>query len=230
MLLEPVFSIILDPMYFLLVGPVFVLGLLAQLWVKSAFARGQREATSLSGAEVARRILDQAGLQSVPIEEVPGTLTDHYDPSARALRLSTPVFRGCNASAVGVAAHEAGHAIQHAEKYAPLVIRNLAVPLAGFGSGAGIWMFIFGIILSVEWLVWAGIVLFAGVVFFQLVNLPVEFNASSRARFQLDDMGMFSAAALSRVNSVLTAAAMTYVAATLQAIMTLVYLFLRARD
>lgn len=220
--------IALDPQYFLLVGPCLILGLIAQVWVSMAFSAGQKHATSISGAEAARRILDQAGLVDVQIEQVAGKLTDHYDPSARVLRLSPEVYSGYTASAIGVAAHEAGHALQHAKHYAPLTIRNLVVPLAGFGSGAGIWMFIGGMVFSIGALVLAGIILFSAVVFFQVVNLPVEFNASTRAKAELANMGIFSSEALSSVNSVLTAAAMTYVAATLQAIMTLVYLVMRS--
>lgn len=219
-----------DPLFWILVGPCMLLGLVASMWVKTAFANGQRHATSISGFQAARRILDNAGLPDVGIEEVSGRLTDHYDPSAKVLRLSPEVYHGYTASAVGVAAHEAGHAMQHATQYAPLTIRNLVVPVAGFGSGAGIWIFVFGLILSIQPLVYIGIALFAAVVFFQVVNLPVEFNASSRARAELANMGIFSSGALAGVNSVLTAAAMTYVAATLQAIMTLVYLLLRSRD
>ncbi|MDO4549812.1 MAG: zinc metallopeptidase [Planctomycetia bacterium] len=223
----PIFSfIVLDPLYFILVGPFLLLGLLAQVWVKSAFMSGQSHPTSISGAQAARRILDNAGLMDVAIEQVEGTLSDHYDPSARVLRLSPEVYHGFTASAVGVAAHEAGHALQHAHKYAPLTIRNLVVPLAGFGSGAGIWMFILGILFSFPPLILAGIVLFSAVVFFQIINLPVEFNASTRAKAELANMGIFTSDALGSVNRVLRAAAMTYVAATLQSIMTLVYLLL----
>ncbi|MDO4583027.1 MAG: zinc metallopeptidase [Planctomycetia bacterium] len=221
---------ILDPMYFIIVGPAFLLAMVASFWVRSAFHSGESVPTGISGAEAARRILDQAGLSQLDIEEIPGELSDHYDPTARVLRLSTAVYRGRNASAVGVAAHEAGHAIQHAEKYAPLIVRNLAVPLAGLGSNAGIWMFILGMIFAMKPLVLAGIVLFSGVVFFQVVNLPVELNASSRARVLLTNMGVFSDEALAKVSRVLTAAAMTYVAATLQAILTLVYLLMRSRE
>ncbi|MDO4570380.1 MAG: zinc metallopeptidase [Planctomycetia bacterium] len=222
---------IFDPLYFILIGPFFILGLLAQFWVSGAFRAGQNQRTSLSGFEVARRILDQEGLNNVRIEEIPGeALADHYDPSERVLRLSSAVYHGRNASAVGVAAHEAGHALQHAQQYAPLVVRNIAVPAAGLGSSIGIWMFILGMIFGSATLAWVGIILFSAVVFFQLVNLPVEFNASSRAKYELANMGVFSDAALSSVRTVLTAAAMTYVAATLQAIMTLVYLFMRTQE
>ena len=221
---------ILDPLYFIVIAPALLLAFFASIWVKSAFHRGQAEQTSMSGFEAARRILDSEGLYDVQIEEIPGELSDHYDPSARVLRLSTAVYHGRNASAVGVAAHESGHALQHAQRYLPLVVRNLAVPMAGFGSGAGIWMFLLGLIFSFRPLVLAGIILFSCVVFFQIVNLPVEFNASTRARRQLANMGVFTDEALTSVSRVLTAAAMTYVAATLQAILTLVYLLLRSRD
>lgn len=213
----------LDPKYFMMVGPFLILALIAQAWVKAAFARGQRHPTNMSGAQVARYILDKAGLQDVGIEQVAGTLSDHYDPSARVLRLSPEVYGGYTASAVGVAAHEAGHALQHAQHYAPLTLRNLVVPLAGFGSGAGIWMFVLGLVFAFKPLALAGLILFACVVFFQIINLPVEFNASSRAKMELANMGQFSTDALASVSGVLRAAAMTYVAATLQAVMTLLY-------
>ncbi len=218
----------LDPVYFLIVGPFLLLGMIAGTWVSTAFAAGKKHATSISGAEAARRILDQAGLIDVRIEQIGGMLTDHYDPSARVLRLSPEVYGGYTASAVGVAAHEAGHALQHAAHYKPLVIRNFIVPLAGFGSNTGILMFILGLALSLKPLILAGIILFSATVFFQVVNLPVEFNASTRARAQLANMGIFTQDALSSVSRVLTAAAMTYVAATLQAVMTLAYLLVRA--
>ncbi len=214
-----------DPLYFIIVGPFFLLGLLAQFWVKSAFSSGQNVPTYLSGAEAAREIMRRNGLD-LPIECIPGELSDHYDPSAKVLRLSQAVYEGRNAAAVGVAAHEVGHALQDAERYPALVVRNMAVPMASLGSGAGIWLFVLGLIFSMEALVLAGIVLFSCVVFFQLVNLPVEFNASTRARRQLAEMGMFTDESLSAVSRTLTAAAMTYVAATLQAVMTLVYLVL----
>ena len=216
---------IFDPLYFIIVGPFFLLGLIAQFWVKSAFRSGQNIPTYLSGAEAAREIMRRTGLD-LPIECIPGELSDHYDPSAKVLRLSQAVYEGRNAAAVGVAAHEVGHALQDAQRYPALVVRNMAVPMASLGSGAGMWLFVLGLIFSMKALVLAGIVLFSCVVFFQLVNLPVEFNASTRARRQLAEMGMFTDESLSAVSKTLTAAAMTYVAATLQAVMTLVYLVL----
>lgn len=216
-----------DPMYWLFITPALILGLWAQMRIRWTYSAAQQMPAPLSGAAAARHILDSAGLNNVAIEMVPGHLSDHYDPRDKVLRLSEEVYQSRTLAAVGIAAHESGHAIQDARAYAPLVIRNAAVPMAGFGSGAGIWMAVFGAILSMQWLLWAGIIAFAGVVFFQLVNLPVEFNASSRAKAVLVDMGIISRDELYYVKKVLNAAALTYVAATLQAILTLLYLILR---
>jgi len=215
---------IFDPMYFLFVLPAFLLGLWAQLRIHIAYGAAQQMAAPLSGAAAARHILDSAGLHDVGIEQTPGHLSDHYDPSEKVLRLSPEVYQSRSLAAVGIAAHEAGHAIQDAAGYAPLVIRNAVVPLAGFGSGAGVIMIIVGAILGmVAWLIWLGIALFATVVFFQVVNLPVEFNASRRAKDQLVQLGIVNSEELRYVNKVLDAAALTYVAATLQALFTLMY-------
>jgi Zn-dependent membrane protease YugP len=217
-----------DPMYFLFVAPAFLLGLWAQLRIKTTYATAQQLAAPLSGAAAARHILNSAGLQDVGVEEIPGHLTDHYDPRAKVLRLSQEVYQSRSLAAVGIAAHEAGHAIQDARNYAPLVIRNAAVPLAGFGSNVGILLIILGAALS--WnatLIWLGIGLFAGVVVFQIVNLPVEFNASARAKAQLVELGIINRDELYYVSKVLGAAALTYVAATLQAIATLLYYIVR---
>jgi Zn-dependent membrane protease YugP len=175
----------------------------------------------------ARRILDSAGLQNVDIEAVPGQLTDHYDPRSKVLRLSTDVYHGKTLSSVGIAAHEAGHAIQDAVGYLPLVVRNFAVPAASFGSSAGALLCLLGVLFSASWLLLLGIVLFSCVVFFQIVNLPVEFNASSRAKFLLQQMGIVSPQEMGPVNSVLNAAALTYVAATLQSVLWLLYYIMR---
>ncbi|MGD9126433.1 MAG: zinc metallopeptidase [Planctomycetia bacterium] len=208
--------------YFLFVIPAFLLGLWAQAKVASTFARGKKQPAPLSGAAAARHILDSAGLNHVGIEQVRGFLSDHYDPRHKVLRLSPEVYQGCTLASVGIAAHEAGHAIQDAKNYAPLVVRNMAVPMAGFGSQAGILLLILGAFFS-QVLMLVGIILFSAVVVFQLVNLPVEFNASSRAKAQLVNLGIVPASEMGYVNKMLNAAAMTYVAATLQAIMTLLY-------
>ena len=219
-----------DPLFWMMVGPFFLLGLFAQMWVKSAYASAQRRPAPLSGAAAARHILDSAGLHNVPIEVVGGRLTDHYDPRRKVLRLSQPVYQSNSLAAVGIAAHEAGHAIQDARAYAPLVIRNAAVPAAGFGSNSSFLLIILGIIFSYPPILWLGVALFGCVVFFQVINLPVEFNASSRAKAQLAQLGVVASQEEMRyVNRVLTAAAMTYVAATLQAIMTLLYYVIIAR-
>jgi Zn-dependent membrane protease YugP len=216
-----------DPLYFLFALPPFLLGLYAQYKVKSSYAAMSQVPARMSGAEAARRMLDSAGLQGVDIEMVPGQLSDHYDPSARVVRLSYDVFNGHSMAAVGVACHEAGHALQHAQSYAPLVIRNAAVPLANFGSNIGMFMLMAGALAGIGPLIYLGIAGFAATVFFQVVNLPVEFNASSRAREQLVFSGIISDREEPYVAKVLNAAALTYVAATLQAIMTLLYLLLR---
>lgn len=217
-----------DPIYFLFIAPAVLLGLWAQWRIHSTYAVAQRLAAPLSGAAAARHILDSAGLDHIEIEQVPGHLSDHYDPRQKVLRLSHAVYQSRSLAAVGIAAHEAGHAIQDAYAYAPLVIRNAAVPVAGFGSHVGLLLVILGAILQMNaLLIWLGIALFGTVVFFQLVNLPVEYNASARAKTQLVALGIVSPEELRYVDRVLDAAALTYVAATLQAVLTLLYLISR---
>jgi hypothetical protein len=221
---------IFDPMYFLFIGPPLLLGLYAQWRVKSTFASMSKVPARFSGAQAARQMLDSDGLQSVAIEQVPGHLSDHYDPRSRVLRLSQDVYNGRSMAAVGVACHEAGHAFQHAQNYAPLTIRNMAVPAASFGSGIGLNLAFIGLIFQFQPLLLVGIILFAGVVFFQVINLPVEFDASARARRHLVEHGLIAEREEPYVAKVLNAAALTYVAGTLQAIMTLIYLIVRSRD
>lgn len=212
-----------DPLYFLFIAPGFLLGMWAQMRVKSSFARASKQPARLSGAATARHLLDEAGLQNVAIEQTPGRLSDHYDPRAKKLRLSQEVYHGRNMAAVGVAAHEAGHAIQDARGYLPLIIRNAAVPAANFGSSASFLMMMAGFVMSFKPLIILGIAAFAAVVFFQVVNLPVEFDASSRAKLLLEERGIVQRDEMVHVRRVLNAAALTYVAATLQAAMTLAY-------
>jgi len=214
---------ILDIWYFIFVGPFMLLGLWASWRVKSAFARNAKIPARMSGAQAARLMLDRGGLQNVGIEQVAGHLSDHYDPRAKVLRLSPDVYNGRSMAAVGVACHEAGHALQDAQNYGFLVVRNAAVPVAGFGSNAGVLLFIIGMIAGLAPVAWIGVALFAGVVFFQLVNLPVEFDASNRARKQLVAHGIIAEVEEPYVANVLNAAALTYVAGTLQAIATLAY-------
>lgn len=216
-----------DPLYFVIIAPALLLAIWAQWRVHASYAAAQEVPAPLSGAAAARHILDSAGLSEVPIEPTPGHLTDHYDPRERVLRLSEAVYHNRSLAAVGIAAHEAGHALQHAYGYAPLTVRNAAVPAAGFGSNASFILLILGLILAVPALVWAGIIAFSAVVFFQLVNLPVEFNASARAKAQLAALGIVSPQEMVYVDRVLGAAALTYVAATLQALLTLLYYILR---
>jgi uncharacterized protein len=217
-----------DPVYFLFIAPAFLLGLWAQMRIQVTYAQAQKLAAPLSGAAAARHILDSAGLQNVDVEQIPGHLSDHYDPRAKVLRLSTDVYNSRTLAAVGIAGHEAGHAIQDAHAYAPLAIRNAAVPAAGIGSNIGIFLVVIGAIFSMnQFLIWLGIGLFSCVVVFQLVNLPVEFNASNRAKAQLVQLGIVNDQELVYIKKVLNAAALTYVAATLQAIMTLLYLVMR---
>jgi len=216
-----------DPLYLLMLSPALILMFWAQAKVKSSFARGMQVGTSLSGAEAARRILDQAGCQRVDIEQTRGTLSDHYDPRHKVLRLSRDVYHSRTASAVGIAAHEAGHALQDAHNYAPLVVRNAAVPAARFGPMASIILLILGGLMQSAPLVLFGLIAFGCLVFFQIVNLPVEFDASNRAKQLLVDMHIVDQQGALAVNSVLNAAAWTYVAGTLQSIMTLLYYVLR---
>jgi uncharacterized protein len=216
-----------DPLYFLILAPALLLGLWAQARVKSTFAKAERVRAPMSGAAAARYVLDSAGLQNVGIEPVQGFLSDHYDPRHKVLRLSPPVYGGQSMAAVGIAAHEAGHAIQDAQRYAPLVIRNAAVPVANFGGGISMVLLIAGMMIGFLELVWLGIIAYSAVVFFQLINLPVEFDASNRAKAQLDSLGVVPLQQQEHVRSVLNAAAWTYVAGTLQAVLTLLYFILR---
>jgi uncharacterized protein len=217
----------LDPLYWMMLIPAVLLGLWAQFRVKSAFARAAAEPAPMSGAAAARHVLDSAGLQNVAIEPVDGFMTDHYDPRGKVLRLSPEVYQGRTMAAVGVAAHEAGHALQDAAGYSPLSIRNAIVPLANFGSGLGMILIMLGIGFALQPLTQIGIIAFSAVVAFQLINLPVEFNASNRAKAQLDALGVVPRGEQQHVREVLNAAAWTYVAATLQAVMTLLYFITR---
>jgi uncharacterized protein len=216
-----------DPKYLLFIGPALLLAFWAQYRVRAAYAAAQRVGAPLSGAAAARHILDSAGLYQVEVEEVAGFMSDHYDPRKKVLRLSPEVHNSRSMAAVGIAAHETGHALQDAHNYAPLVIRNAAVPAAGVGSNASIWLLILGAILQMPALIFVGIGLFSIVVLFQLINLPVEFDASRRAKAQLATLGIVSHEEMRYVSGVLNAAAWTYVAATLQAVLTLLYLITR---
>ncbi len=209
--------------YLIWVAPALLLAAWAQMKVHAAYGAAKQEPAPLSGAAAARHILNTAGLTYIDIEETPGYLSDHYDPAAKVLRLSPENFRGRSLAAVGIAAHEAGHAIQDAQQYGFLVVRNAAVPVANFGGGISMLLLMLGLFMHLPFLFWAGIALFSGVVFFQLVNLPVEFDASNRAKRVLVELGIVPASDMAHVNGVLNAAAWTYVAGTLQSVLTLLY-------
>ena len=213
--------------YILILSPALLLMLWAQWRTKSAYAHAMQMPAPLSGAAAARYILDQAGLPQVEIEEVEGELSDHYDPSEKVLRLSTDVYRTQSLGAVGIAAHEAGHAIQDARGYSPLVIRNFAVPAATFGPTAAMILFVIGGLMGSANLIILGIVCFSAVVVFQLVNLPVEFDASNRAKKLLFEHSIVDAQGAVVVRDVLNAAGWTYVAGALQSVLTLVYYLIR---
>lgn len=201
-------------------------GLYAQAKVKGNFERYSRVPSSsgLTGAEAAVEMLRRAGIPYVRVERVEGFLSDHYDPRGKVIRLSPDVHDSRSLSALGVACHEAGHAIQDARSYAPLVIRNAAVPLANFGSSAGIIILMAGLFLQFHGLAVIGLLLFGAVMVFQLVNLPVEFDASARAKQALITHGLIQRGPEEQaVSKVLGAAAMTYVAATVSSVFTFLY-------
>ena len=216
-----------DPLYFIIIAPALLLAAWAQMRVKSTYARGMKIDARLSGAAAARHILDRDGCQDVSIEETHGTLSDHYDPRHRVLRLSRDVYHNRSASAVGIAAHEAGHALQHAHNYLPLVIRNAAVPAARVGPVVFVVLLVLGFLFSSPKLILIGIAAFGAVAIFQLVNLPVEFDASNRAKRILTEYQIVDGEGAQAVRKVLNAAAWTYVAATLQTLLTLAYYLMR---
>lgn len=219
---------------FLLIIPGLILTLWAQAKVTSAFNKFSREGSrsGVTGAEVARRILDSNGLSGVGIEPVRGRLTDHYDPTAGVLRLSEGVYDSRSIAALGIAAHEAGHAVQHGVKYPALALRTAVAPAAATGSKLGIWLFIIGMIIglltksNMLWLMDAGIILFSIAVFFTLITLPVEFNASKRAIMVLEQGGYLTEDELPKAKRVLNAAAWTYVAAAATAVLMLIRLLI----
>ncbi len=219
-----------DSTYLILV-PALIISLWAQTKISSTFNRYSRiySRSGRTGAEVARMILDSNGLYNVPIEMISGNLTDHYDPSKKVLRLSGEVYSGSSVASIGVAAHEVGHAIQHENSYKPLLIRNSIVPVASIGSNLSWVLFFIGIILGLNGLVSIGILLFSAVVLFQLVTLPVEFDASRRALVILEDKYILDDDEIKGARKVLQAAAMTYVAAALTAISQLIRLIAISR-
>lgn len=211
------------PMDFLIII-AFGLSIWAQFRVKGTFNRFAEVpvSTGMSGAEAARRMLDANGLSHIPVEHIPGTLTDHYDPISRVVRLSDPVYLGHSISAVSVACHEVGHAIQHKVSYPMLVARHRIFPIVNFSSGLAPLLLIAGFLLHQPNLILFGIIFFSAAVAFQLITLPVEFNASSRARTVMVQMGFIRNSEEAGVGKVLNAAALTYVAAALISLLELI--------
>lgn len=221
-----------DYYYFILVIPAMLVSLWAQIRVKGTYSKMSKlqNTRGLTGAQAAQRVLSYYGITDVRIEQVAGTLTDHYDPRDNVIRLSQGVYNASTIAAVGIACHEAGHAAQHAESYKPIAVRNAILPVANIGSSSGLWIAVIGLMLNWTILVQIGIILYAFVALFQLVTLPVEFNASSRALKVIDETGMLQGEEYKGARKVLSAAAMTYVAALLVSIMSLLRLILRARS
>lgn len=218
------FPFYFNPLYLVFALPGLLLGLYAQMRVKSAFSQYARvrSATGMTGAQAARRILDSNGLHTVAVERVQGFLSDHYDPRQKVLRLSPDVYDTPSLAAVGVAAHEAGHALQDQQHYAPLQLRSALVPSVQIGGWVGPLIFFIGLSLNTT-LAWIGLILFALTALFAFITLPVEFDASKRAKQLLVSQGILAPQEIQGVNRVLDAAALTYVAAAIQAIMTLAY-------
>lgn len=230
-----------DPLWLLFAIPGLILGLYAQFKLSANYGKYMRVPveSGVSGAEAARQILDHAGLNDVAIEEVPGRLTDHYDPRQRALFLSSENFHERSVSAVGVAAHESGHALQHQAAYAPLNLRMAMVPVTQFASTAYSLIFLFGMILMYagrvsgplfHHVIWLAVGLFAVVTAFQIITLPVEFDASRRAKEQLFRLGIVRSDESTAISKVLNTAALTYVASMISSVMQLLYLISLGRD
>jgi Zn-dependent membrane protease YugP len=219
-----------DPVYMLFLLPGILLALWAQWHVQSAYSEASRipAQSGYSGAEAAHHLLRCAHVLGVEIEPVQGYLSDHYAPGERVLRLSPQVYSGRSLAALGIAAHESGHAMQDAQRYPLLAARNFLVPLAGIGSNFSWIIIVAGFVLHLMGLIYLGIAAFSLTVLFQLVNLPVEFDASRRARIALVDSGLVTRDEDVVVKKVLDAAALTYVAATLTSLLTLLYFLFRA--
>lgn len=214
----------------LIVIPALIFTLWAQTSVNSAYRRYSqvRNASGMTGADAARRILNANGLYDVKIEMIPGEMTDHYDPRARVVRLSQGTHSGATVAAVGIAAHEAGHAVQHATSYGALRLRNAILPVCRIGSAAAMPLFLIGLFLAADALMLFGILAYSVVTLFQLITLPVEFNASRRAMVALERSGHFSGEEADGARCVLRAAAMTYVAALATSLLTLLRLLVLA--
>jgi Zn-dependent membrane protease YugP len=219
-----------DPMYFVFIIPAIVLSLWASWRVKVNFKKYSRVQSSrgLSGAQAAAELLQREGIQDVQIIQTGGKLSDHYNPLTKKLALSEEVYNSSSIAAIGVATHEAGHAIQHAQNYAPLWIRSLLVPTAKIGSSIGYMVMLFGLFFASTNMILVGAVLFSMVLLFQIVTLPVEFDASSRAKTLVVEHGIILPQERIGVDAVLNAAALTYVAAAISTLFTLLYFLWRS--
>ena len=227
---------IFDPLYFLYLLPGLLLGAWAQFKVSSTFRKYRTVSfqNHMNGAEVAQEILNTSGIRDVKVERVAGFLSDHYDPRSKTLRLSPEVYDGRSVASAGIAAHEVGHALQHATGYAPLGIRSALVPAAQIGSNSWIWLFMGGMFLGAaspvlgKFLLFSAVILFGATVLFQLVTLPVEFDASARALVALRSGGILAPGEDKGAKKVLDAAFLTYFAGLVTAVMTLLYLLVRS--
>jgi Zn-dependent membrane protease YugP len=219
-------------LWLLLAGVPLILGLLAQVAVKRTFAKYSqvRPVNGMTGADAAAAVLRSSGLDGVTIRPIEGRLTDHYDPRSRTLNLSADVGRASSVAAIGVAAHEAGHAIQDARHYWPMRVRQTLVPAAQFGESLWIFPVLVGFFLNASGLITIGLVLFAAVVLFQLVTLPVEFDASHRALESLEQQGLLASTEIDGARAVLRAAALTYVAGFVASLGQFIYFFLASRN
>lgn len=221
---------IFDPTYFLFIAPGLALSLWASFRVKSTFNRYSQvmSRSGYTGAEAAQALLNGANITDVRIVRSHGMLSDHYNPVNKTLALSEPVYDSRSIAAIGVATHEAGHAIQHARHYAPLWVRSALVPTANIGSSLGYMVMLGGLFLASTNMVLVGAVLFSAVVLFQIVTLPVEFNASARAKTLVVQQGIVTADERQGIDRVLNAAALTYVAAAVSSLLTLLYFLMRS--
>ena len=219
-----------DVHYLFFMAPAFLLALFATMKVKSTFAKYSKiqAQSGLTGAQAAQTMLERQGIQGVQIEPVQGMLSDHYDPRNKTLRLSPKVYQSRSLSALGVACHEAGHAIQDAHGYAPLTLRTALVPFTSFGSSASYILILLGFLFSSAQLFAVGAILFSVVVLFSLVTLPVEWDASKRAKLALVEGGMLSNDEIQGASKVLDAAFLTYVASAVTALLTLLYYLMRS--
>lgn len=222
-----------DWTYFILVLPAMLFAMIASAGVNSTYAKYSKQYSSkgVTGAQAARLVLDKNGLQHIPIEQIPGKLTDHYDPTANVIRLSGDVYNGTSTASIGVACHEVGHAIQHATGYTPIKVRSAIVPITNIGSKLAVPLIMIGIICSsmgeiFVWMAYIGLIAFSLTAVFQLVTLPTEFNASSRALATIRDNNILTPDELRGAKKVLSAAAMTYVAALAVAVAQLLRLII----